>query len=801
MTSRIFLLVLVVLLGVEVFGFATANPIHLNAWYPEGPWRLVQFAGIYSACATTILILLPWIFVRLFTSVLVVLTAIALGPSTLLAVALLLVSAWCLGRALGLTSYIALLAGLSIYLFAMSIVARLPVHYPAVYLIVLVVPIALRWRTLNRLKLPNLPLDTWGERAAFAVLMFSLATHWFAMLKPESGADGLSMHLAIPMDMAVHHALTYEPSRWVWAVMPMGGDFLWSIVYTLGGELATHLFNYAMLLVMLGLLYGLLRQWISCAPALLLVALFSSSPMVQWVTGTLMAENLLAVLILGAVAAIWQFGCERDPRVLYAAALLAGAAISTKLGAITLVLVGMPFVFVARPARRVWLTSIVILLLSAAPPYVTAWAKTGNPLFPFLNDRFHSPLLAPHSPIADQRFHEPLAWDTVYGLTFNTHSYSEGRDGELGFQYLLLAPLALLALFANRSREVVGATAIAIVSSILILCTTPIARYLYEGLPLLYIPLAALLAWSTIHSRMLWRGLLGACAACIALNTGVLSAQGYYYSFYGPFTEDQRTQWIKRSAPIRLVIDECNRRYPGDAALLVQDSFHAGLQSEVYENHWHQANVRDAIRRAPDAAAIGRLLDGWGVKTAIGHLPSRGTRVFPSVLESYLNNCALPEVILDDFVLSRLEPHCVGPAIRADIPRPRLTARAGTYDDVSPYILFRGGWRHDDIFPEAFNATSSYSDEAGSVAILAMQGPEVIWVYTAAPNRGIATVTIDGVDRGTLDQYSPSIQWQRRYSLQMSDNGPHLLVIRATGTSRPEASGHYIDVDSFEVKP
>ena len=96
----------------------------------------------------------------------------------------------------------------------------------------------------------------------------------------------------------------------------------------------------------------------------------------------------------------------------------------------------------------------LLLLAAAAPPYVIAWAKTGSPLFPFLNERFHSGLLEPKADILDPRFHQPLTWKTPYDLTFHSHRYWEGQDGSFGFQYLVLAPLALLTLpFARHATE------------------------------------------------------------------------------------------------------------------------------------------------------------------------------------------------------------------------------------------------------------------------------------------------------------------------------------------------------------
>ena len=185
------------------------------------------------------------------------------------------------------------------------------------------------------LRLPaRLELRTWGERLGCAALLFVLITHWFAMLKPEASADGLSMHLAIPANIAANHVMTFDPGRMLWAVMPMGADFTYSIVYLLGGEMAARLLNFAILLVLLGLLHAAVRRWVSPGVAWLLVALFATTPMVQLVTGSLFVENLLTAFLLGMMTALWRFGESGERRFLYLAAALGGTAMATKFGAI-----------------------------------------------------------------------------------------------------------------------------------------------------------------------------------------------------------------------------------------------------------------------------------------------------------------------------------------------------------------------------------------------------------------------------------------------------------------------------------
>src|ERR1035441_2896927 len=247
------LAVLAMLVALEVYGLRTSHLFSQEIWDPEGRARLPQFAALFLAAATALLILAPWIFAGLAVALLVVLTAIGVGPLAFLAVVFFLLSACSLGCIVGRTPWsarvpldpllagggvgrgpggpphlLSILLGMAIYIFLMPFAARLPVNYAWVYALVLALPIlanrASLWRELPPiLGLPAaLPLRSWGERLGCAAFLFVLTTHWFAMLKPEASADGLAMHLAIPANIAANHAMTFDPGRILWAVMPMG---------------------------------------------------------------------------------------------------------------------------------------------------------------------------------------------------------------------------------------------------------------------------------------------------------------------------------------------------------------------------------------------------------------------------------------------------------------------------------------------------------------------------------------------------------------------------------------------------
>ena len=814
--------VFLALAGVEIYGFASVPLFAQQIWFPVGVTRFLRYAGIFLSLAIPLLLMVPWTFAGLLATLLLLVTGYAVGPLTLLAVLFLLVSACALGRLLmgrGRTEsaeddLLATLAGLAVYIFLMYAVARLPVNYPGAWAAVLALPVLLDWRgVLARLArwargLAAMELRSPAARAAFALLAFVLGAHWFVTLKPEVGADGLSTHLAVAMDIAANHALTLQPARFVWSVMPMGADFAYSIAYLMGGEMAARLLDFAMLLGLVALLYYGVRRFAGPAVGFLLAALFATTPMVQLVTGSLFIENTQAVLLLGMMAALWRFDESARKSYLYCAMLLGGSAVATKFGSLTFVLVALPFAIAAMRRHRKSLgphavaagvLAILLLAAAAAPPYAIAWAKTGNAVFPFLNARFHSPLLAPSVVIQDARFHQPLSWRMLYDLTFHTTLFYEGQQGSFGFQYLLLAPLALLGLMLPGARAARSAAVVALGASILVLLSTPNARYVYPAMPLLMVASAALLAWMLANQRWMARVLVAAVLVCVALNLYFLPSAGFYHKDFclrSPFSALERRRYIHESAPIREVIAWFNQAHARAPVLLADDSTFAGLTGDVYENHWHQYNNWERLNQAVTVPDEVHVLQSWKVNYLIAHKPVPGEKPASPLLAKVLAGCTSLEFESGDVYLARLDPACTHqPALAATFVAP-----PGFYDDFDPAIRFTGEWSHDESFPQPDLHTISYIDLAGAEASLTFDGKALTYVFTRAPNRGVAEVAIDGASQGTVDLYSDRIEWQTRQRFCCFQPGRHVFTIRVTGNANPKSGGRFVDVDSLVVE-
>jgi dolichol-phosphate mannosyltransferase len=813
------------LVGIEVYGFSSGDLFAQEIWQPLGIEHLADYAAAWLLLGLPVLIFVPWLFVPLVVAGSLVLSGVAAGPLAALAPMLFLVSACALGCALlgpreeGIeTQLLATLVGGSVIVFVMYLTARLPVHYPAVWLAALAAPVALAWRgVLRRGRTVAAAFGTLARAApaarfALAFLVFILGIDWLVTLKPEAGADALAMHLAIPTNIAAHHAFTIQPARLLWSAMPMGADLQFAVVNLLAGEMAARLLNLAWLLAIAGLLYGAARRWLDRPAAWLMAALFAATPLVELVTGSLFIENLLAALILGMMVALWRYAASGNPRFLFAAAILAGSALSTKFGAVAFVAPALVFfVWVARRDRgrpgTGWLAT-ALAAAAALPPYLIAWWKTGDPFFPYLGKLFPRSMAPAPAVIADSRFHAPMQLRTLFDLTFHTHRFYEGQDGSFGFQYLLLIPLVLAGVWAARSRAAASAAVVALVSSVVVLRAQPNARYLYASLPLWIAALAAVLAWVRDRHARIYRGAIVLFACTAALGVWFLPSSSWYHKdFYldRPFAWMRAPRAVDEVSPFRATARYAASRYPASAVLLTGDNDIADLAGDAHEYNWHELPLDLSIASTRSLSGMVRLMEQWRIRYFVTQ-PAAAKRIQPAAFWQLIAYCTVPERAFGNYSLAALDPACESLSEAAlwerMARRPLKTCGAGTYDDFDTLIRFRGDWTQDDRASSgAWSGSLTYTLEPGAEAGFAFDGRALTYVYTKAWNRGVAEIAVDGVTRGFVDLYSPRIEWQSRVAYCCFAPGRHELTIRATGRHNPAATASYIDLDALIVEP
>ena len=214
------------------YGLVHERLFFQNLWTAEGAARFLGYTAVFWAIAGLILWLRPaWLAPAAGALVLLYSTwwcARFFDPLAPLAVVYFLGSAFFLGRRLarGADRAIALLIGLAIWIFLISIAVHFPVNHKLIYVIALGIPYGFARRQDFELR------PVWPRAAA--IPLYVVLAHWLVALKPEVSSDGLAIHLAIPTMVARHASFAFDFQQYTWALMPAGGDWAFTAAYLLG---------------------------------------------------------------------------------------------------------------------------------------------------------------------------------------------------------------------------------------------------------------------------------------------------------------------------------------------------------------------------------------------------------------------------------------------------------------------------------------------------------------------------------------------------------------------------------------
>ena len=98
----------------------------------------------------------------------------------------------------------------------------------------------------------------------------------------------------------------------------------------------------------------------------------------------------------------------------------------------------------------------------------------------------------------------------------------------------------------------------------------------------------------------------------------------------------------------------------------------------------------------------------------------------------------------------------------------------------------------------ANGGTYRISHTAHATSTLTFTGASIRWLTSKGPDRGLATVTIDGVNKGTVDLYA-STAANATQSYSGLSNAAHTMTITVAGTHRAAATAANVTVDGFLV--
>jgi hypothetical protein len=322
--------------------------------------------------------------------------------------------------------------------------------------------------------------------------VFLLNLTW--ALVPEIQFDANNYHLAVTRAYLEHGQIVDMPNFFhsyfvhmmeipIALGLALGGPITAKFLIFCTGLLAT-VATYSLGTMLFGQVVGL---WSA--------ALFCTTALVSWLSGTVYVDGPLILFVTASVLAFLHWQKAQNRAWLVITALLVGASAGIKLQAVYVI----PGMVAAElwlhrhdlswSKARLYVVVVLIAMVVAAPWYGIVYGFTANPVFPLYNGLFKSPLWPFENTLTNaQEFGMGITASSLarvpFRMTFDTGRFGEGLPrGALGVGILLFLPLGIL--FARRERLTLALLIIASSSLLLWAFTFQYARYYVSFLPLI----------------------------------------------------------------------------------------------------------------------------------------------------------------------------------------------------------------------------------------------------------------------------------------------------------------------------
>lgn len=799
--------VLLLFVGLTVFGISANGIFGQTVWDPAGLHRFFIFAALYAAISAVAIWLIPRWYLLVVASAAFLYTGLAVGFVAPVAIGYLAVSCYAVGAIwfrsqrefVQRTPHLVIFTGLATWTFFVMATARWPIHYRWAYWILPALPIAYAaWRRA----LPRFHLDyaqTRRDLIPLAAALFPLLCAWLAALKPEVSSDGLSMHMVIPARMAYAHFWAFDVREFTWAVMPMGGDWAYTLGWMLSGEAAARLLNCAILALIAWTLYERIHARVPAWMCGALVGGFLSTPLAQHVTASMFVENFVAAMLLGSILLLRVHLKERRTVFFIGCTFLAGMAAASKLGAWAYI-VPMFVAALLQVKPRYLFRAVPVMALVGGFPYWEAWLRTQNPLFPMFNAWFRSPLFHQAQNFTNPRYLTPLSWSTWYDITFHSSRFNEGMDGAMGVFFFILVPVSLVAWRQRWPRTGKILMWVGVAGCIVTFLGQSYLRYIYPALPMFTLLAGIALASYRVHSEWTGRAIACAAAAAFLVNLSLLPAAGGHnrdFALNQVLDRNAVDRYLTAVAPERKLVNWLNANDPQARVAWMEGDAIADFQGHSLTNSWHSEPFFTRLGGATSPETISWLAREQKIDYFIAPAPGSWRALTNVHTRDFLDHFSLPVTEAGGIELRRWAPP------ESDRKPPvQAYAEPGQYDDVNGVVSYVGHWTRDLQFAGALRSTLVYTNDTRSSLLIHFHGSAVKLIYTGAANRCEGLASLDGGAPIPINQYSATTQWQSVSApFRAADAGNHTLELRfRQNHDKGLIAGCFLDLDGFIVE-
>ncbi len=384
-------------------------------------------------------------------------------------------------------------------------------------------------------RLPAAP-SGWVGIAALVVIALSLAAVIPMLAAPATTTDALEFHLLVPKAYLALGRIEVLPG-FVESNYPGLMEYLFMLVLPIAGPVACKALHFWFGLALLVAVARLAARVAPEGSRLLAPALYISMPVAALVLGWAWNDATFVLLLVLMFHAVVDYHLAdpgaRRAAVLAQAGVMAGLASWTKY---TFVMVALALVPVALAGVLRWRWRVRHLVAFAVPVGAIStlwlaknWAFTGNPVFPFLNGIFASPLW---NPAAEHYFRGTLtrfempnwSWTTYLLFPFRIALTPRIMDVHTGMVPLLLIPLAFVR---GLSRGAAPLKVFLLGSVVAWLAIQTEVRSLLTCLAVLSVVGAAAAEVQLLQSARLRRAFLALLIAAVTANLVIISVTAF----------------------------------------------------------------------------------------------------------------------------------------------------------------------------------------------------------------------------------------------------------------------------------
>ncbi len=477
-------------------------------------------------------------------------------------------------------------------------------------------------------RLPAAP-SGWVGVAALVVIALTLAAIIPMLAAPAATTDELEYHLLVPKAYLALGRIEVLPG-FLESNYPSLMEYLYMLVLPLAGPVACKGLHFWFGLALLVAIARLAARVAPEGSRVLAPALYISMPVAALVLGWAWNDATFVLLLMLMFHGIVDYHLEdpaaRRAAVLVQAGVMAGLASWTKY---TFVMVALALVPVAVAGVLRWRWRLRHLLAFAVPVGLISmlwlaknWAFTGNPVFPFLNGIFASPLW---NPAAESYFRNALTryempgwhWTTAVLVPFRMVLQPRLIDVHTGVLPLLLIPLAFVR-GLPRGAAPLRAFLVGSVAAWLVIQTE--ARSLLTCLAVLAVIGAAAAEVHLLGSHRLRRAFLVLLAGAVAANLVVISVTAFVT--FDPVRyligAEGTAGYLQRSARAQDVYDWLDARSTVRGVLLV--GLHGPFYLErpvIFSSFCDPPVAERVVAGAGSVAEVARTVTAMGVSHVV----------------------------------------------------------------------------------------------------------------------------------------------------------------------------------------